>query len=177
MMGTAARNAMHRAHRPTARPRAALALGLAACLFACREHREEAGGPVPAPARGQAASGHVTLTGDYRVDRDALTTCALFPNGSFQVALNAPQAPLIFLYVKSFSGAGTYDAEARVRANYSGETMRVSRGAMKTRIQVVAAPQQGDLISGSFAGPYKGEGGQGTLAGRFASCRYRHLPG
>src|SRR5262245_54585856 len=92
--------------RPLSPPRAALALGLAACLFACKEPSRPAGPTAHATARGQAASGHLTLAGDYQVDRDATTTCALYPNRSFQVALNAPQAPLVFLYVKDFAGAG-----------------------------------------------------------------------
>ena len=166
--------------RRLSKPSAALALGLSLPLLAaCRaDHpREEGKGaaPVSAPARGEAASGHLTLTGDYRVDRDALTTCALYANRSFQVALNAPQAPLVFLYVKDFAGAGSYDAEARVRANYSGETMRVSRGATKTEIRVAPGRDGGDLISGSFSGTYAGEGGKGTVAGRFERCLYRGL--
>jgi len=157
---------------------AALVLGLAALTVACRDHlREEGKGaaPVSAPARGEAASGHLTLAGDYRVDHDALTTCALYANRSFQVALNAPQAPLVFLYVKDFAGPGRYQAEARVRANYSGETMRVSRGATPTEIEVVPAPGGGDLVSGSFSGTYAGEGGKGTISGRFERCLYRGL--
>jgi hypothetical protein len=161
-------------------PRAALALGLSALasLAACRDSHDEIprAASVSAPARGQAASGHLTLAGDYRVDHDALTTCALYPNRSFQVALNAPQAPLVFLYVKNFAGAGRYDAEARVRANYSGETMRISRGATPAEIEVAPAPGGGDLISGSFSGVYAGEGGKGTIAGRFDRCLYRGLP-
>jgi hypothetical protein len=175
---------MRTARHLVSRPCVALALGLgiAACIggtVACRAEHPEAQGAGPtatATARGKAASGHVTLGGDYRVDKDALTTCALFPNHSFQVALNAPQAPLIFLYIKNYAGAGTYDAEARVRANYSGETMRVSRAAARTEIRVVPAADHNDLISGTFAGQYKGEGGQGTIAGRFESCLYPHLP-
>lgn len=173
---------MDRARRRTAsaRPRltsrrAALTLGLAACLFACQDQARSGGPTAHAPARGQAASGHLRLAGDYRVDHDALTTCALYPNRSFQVALNAPQAPLVFLYVKNFAGAGRYDAEARVRANYSGETMRISRGATPAEIEVAPAPGGGDLISGSFSGVYAGEGGKGTIAGRFDRCLYRGL--
>jgi len=164
--------------RRLSKPSAALVLGLAALTAACRDHpRDEGKGiaPVSAPARGEAASGHLTLAGDYRVDHDALTTCALYPNGSFQVALNAPQAPLVFLYLKSFAGPGRYQAEARVRANYSGETMRVSRGATPTEIEVVPAPGGGDLVSGSFSGTYAGEGGKGTISGRFERCLYRGL--
>ncbi len=161
--------------RPLAAPRAALALGLAAGLFAtaCGNGSRAAGPTVKAAPRGEAASGHLTLTGDYRVDHDSLTTCALYPNHSFQVALNAPQAPLVFLYVKDFAGPGSYAAEARVRANYSGETMRVSRAATRTEIRVAPAPNGGELISGSFSGAYAGEGGKGTIAGRFERCRYQ----
>jgi len=163
------------------------ALGLALALVGCQnqepERRQSAVASARAladsghamPPRGQAESGHLTLTGDYRVDRGALTTCALFPNQSFQVAFTAPQAPYVFLYIKSFRGAGTYDAEARVRANYSGETLRVSRGPTKAEIRVVPAAESSDLISGSFQGEYKGEGGKGTIAGRFESCRYQGL--
>lgn len=171
---------MPKPRRPFLKRRAALALGLAACVFACKAERAQeqdaAARPVSAPARGEAASGHLTLAGDYCVDRDSLTTCALFPDRSFQVAFSTPQAPYVFLYVKRFSGAGIYDAEARVRANYSGETMRVSSAATRTEIRVAPGPGHRDLISGSFAGQYAGEGGKGTVAGRFANCLYRHLP-
>ncbi len=175
---------MRAARHPASKPCVALALGLGIAawiggMVACRgEHpaARSTGPTATATARGQAAGGHVTLRGDYRVDKDALTTCARFPDHSFQVALNAPQAPLIFLYIKNYAGAGTYDAEARVRANYSGETMRVSRAAARTEIRVVPAADHDDLISGTFAGRYQGEGGKGTIAGRFESCRYPHLP-
>lgn len=193
MANAVRRQAIQETCRPIAGPPAALtlciALGIlgALVLGACRAQEHEHGpsaaaasasalaGSGHATPRGQAESGHLTLTGDYRVDRGALTTCALFPNQSFQVAFTAPQAPYVFLYIKSFRGAGTYDAEARVRAIYSGETLRVSRGATKAEIRVVPAAENSDLISGSFQGEYKGEGGKGTVAGRFESCRYQGL--
>jgi hypothetical protein len=164
-------------------------LGTVALALACRVPDEDARpGAVAAPThavaaaegnhgtpRGEAVRGHLTLTGDYRVDRAALVTCALFPNRSFQVAFTTPEAPYVFLYFKTFQGAGSYDAEARVRANYSGESMRVSRGPTRAEIRVVPAPGNSDLISGSFQGEYKGEGGKGTVAGTFESCRYQGL--
>jgi len=53
--------------------------------------------------------------------------------------------------------------------------MRVSRGPTRAEIRVVPAPGNSDLISGSFQGEYKGEGGKGTVAGTFESCRYQGL--
>ena len=48
-------------------------------------------------------------------------------------------------------------------------------GPTRTEIRVVPAPGGGDLVSGSFSGSYAGEGGKGTIAGRFERCLYRGL--
>jgi|SRR6185295_2462135 len=132
--------------------------------------------PVEAQAAGKAEKAHLVLTGDQKFDADARSTnCALFPNKSFQVGINVPRAPVFVLQIENFHGAGEYDADARVRANYSGEVFLTSRGVAKTTITVVKSAQPGgpDAISGSFAGPYEGRGGKGNVSGSFENCLYK----
>jgi len=113
------------------------------------------------------------LTGSYKIDGKAASNCAFFPNQTFQVGLNVPGAPFFVLRIENFHGAGDYDGDARVRANYSGETIRQSRGVAKTKITVTPTGVGGlDEISGSFSGPYKGEAGEGTVNGTFDRCLY-----
>lgn len=130
--------------------------------------------PVVAQARGKSQTAHLVLTGSQKYDADARSNCALFPNKTFQIALNIPGAPFFVLRIADFHGAGEYDADALVRANFSGEVIRQSRGVAKATITVVKSAQPGgqDAISGSFSGPYKGEAGQGTVSGNFESCLY-----
>ncbi len=130
--------------------------------------------PVQAQARGTSQSAHLALTGDQKYEGDARSTCALFPNKTFQIALNIPGAPFFVLRIENFHGAGVYDSDARVRANFSGEVVRQSRGVAKTTITVVKSAQPGgpDAISGSFSGPYQGDAGKGTVTGNFERCLY-----
>ncbi len=130
--------------------------------------------PVEAQARGTSQKAHLVLTGSQKYDADARSNCALFPNKTFQVALNIPGAPFFVLRIENFQGAGQYDADARVRANFSGEVIRQSRGAAKATITVVKSAQPGgqDAISGSFSGSYRGEAGEGTVSGSFERCLY-----
>lgn len=128
---------------------------------------------VQAQPRGKVAEAQLVLTGSYKVDGKASANCALFPNKTFQVGINVPAAPFFVLRLENFHGAGEYDGDARVRANYSGESVRQSRGIAKTKITVTqAAPGGEDEISGTFSGTYKGEGGEGTLSGAFERCLY-----
>jgi len=130
--------------------------------------------PVEAQARGKSQKAHLLLTGSHKFDADARSNCALFPNKTFQIALNIPGAPFFVLLIEDFRGAGEYDADARVRANFSGEVIRQSRGVAKTTITVVKSAQPGgrDAISGSFSGSYQGDAGKGTVSGSFESCLY-----
>ena len=130
--------------------------------------------PVKAQPRGQSADAHLTLTGSYEVNGKAASNCALFPNKTFQIGLNVPGAPFFVLRLENFHGAGEYDGDGRVRANFSGETVRQSRGVTKTTITVVPSNEPGgrESISGTFSGTYKGEGGQGTVSGTFERCLY-----
>ncbi len=169
--------------RRLASRRAALALGITACLAAslcgCQADHVEERGPraaSPIPGRGEATSAHLTLTGAYVIDRDGGVVCAFFPNQSLQVTFRAPQAPFVILYLKDWKGAGPYEADARIRATYSGETIRVSRGPVHAEIQSAPGPQGGDVLAGSFSGTFNGEAGKGTVAGKFAGCLYKGLP-
>lgn len=123
-------------------------------------------------ARGDAASAHVRLSGAYKVDKDARVVCAVYPNGDLQVSFQAPPGPQVVLRLPAYRGAGAYSAEARVRANYTGESSRQSRGPAQARLTVetVAQPEAGSLISGSFQGTYSGEAGTGEVAGSFERC-------
>lgn len=130
--------------------------------------------PVVAQARGKSQTAHLVLTGSQKYDADARSNCALFPNKTFQIALNIPGAPFFVLQLPDFHGAGEYDGDARVRQNFSGEVIRQSRGVAKTTITVIKAAEPGgqDAISGSFSGTYRGEAGEGTVSGNFENCLY-----
>jgi hypothetical protein len=143
-----------------------------------------AGGGAAEPAargtaRGDAASAHVRLRGAYTVDKDARVVCAVYPNGDLQVSFQAPPGPQVVLRLPGYRGAGAYTAEARVRANYTGESSRQSRGPAQARLTVeeVARPEAGSLISGSFQGTYGGEAGTGEVAGSFERCVYAGITG
>lgn len=143
-----------------------------------------AGGGAAEPAargtaRGDAASAHVRLSGAYTVDKDARVVCAVYPNGDLQVSFQAPPGPQVVLRLPGYRGAGAYSAEARVRANYTGESSRQSRGPAQARLTVeeVARPEAGSLISGSFQGRYGGEAGTGEVAGSFERCVHAGITG
>jgi hypothetical protein len=128
--------------------------------------------PVHGAARGEAASAHLRVSGAYTLDREARGVCAVYPNGDLQVSFQAPPGPQVVLRLPGFHGAGAYSAEARIRANYTGESSRQSRGPAQAQVSVeeAALPQAGSLISGSFQGTYGGEAGTGEVAGSFARC-------
>lgn len=131
--------------------------------------------PVQAQARGTSEKAHLAMTGSQKFEGEAASNCALFPNKTFQIALNIPRAPFFVLQIENFHGAGEYDADARVRANFSGEVIRQSRGMAKATITVVksAQPDGQDAISGSFSGSYQGDAGKGTVSGNFERCLYQ----
>ncbi len=130
--------------------------------------------PVQAQPRGTGQTGHLAMTGSQDFEGDVVPNCALFPNKTFQVGMNLPGAPFFVLRIENFHGAGDYDADARVRANFSGEVIRQSRGVAKTKITVFPSAEAGgkDEISGTFSAAYKGEGGEGNVSGSFDRCRY-----
>jgi len=153
-----------------------LATGFSACHD--RNSREESASQVQGQERGTSQAAHIVLTGSYKVDAEASGNCAVFPNKSLQVGFVVLDRPWIVLQVENFHGAGDYDAEGRVRANYSGETIRQSRGPVKAKIEV-AAPVGGERrneISGSFTGTYQGDAGGGTISGTFKNCLYELHP-
>ncbi|HXU32181.1 MAG TPA: hypothetical protein VN851_16550 [Thermoanaerobaculia bacterium] len=132
-------------------------------------------GPLPhAVGRGTSKDGHLVLTGNFTADKDAFVTCAAFPGNSFQISLAIGDSPTIVLVLENFHGAGDYDAESRLRADYFGEGIRQSRGKAKAKIEV--APPTGtetrSVISGSFTGTYNGEAGKGTISAKFDKCLY-----
>jgi hypothetical protein len=127
------------------------------------------GQPIHAQARGESASSHLTVKGDYQVDAEPPTFCTLNADKAFQITWRA--VPEVVLRIENFRGAGEYEGEARVRATYTGEAYRTSKGKAKVSIQVSAA-SPGSLISGSFSSEYTGESGKGTVAGSFERCPY-----
>ncbi|HEV7669617.1 MAG TPA: hypothetical protein VGS22_13920 [Thermoanaerobaculia bacterium] len=132
--------------------------------------------PVEAQAAGKGMKAHLALTGDQKFEADATSSnCALQPNKTLQVGINIPRAPFFVLQIQNFHGAGEYDADSKVRANYSGEVFLTSSGVAKTTITVVKSAQPGgaDAISGTFAGPYEGRGGKGNVSGSFENCLYK----
>jgi hypothetical protein len=138
--------------------------------------------PAPAPAqgsdfhkeRGTSREGHLVLTGDYKYDEDAVVTCASFPNGTLQISLGLHDSPIIVLVLDKVHGSGDYDAESRLRATYTGEGIRQSRGPAKAKLRI-APPTEGEPrsgISGSFEGKVAGEAGTTTVTGTFENCFY-----
>jgi hypothetical protein len=127
------------------------------------------GQPIHAQARGESAVSHLTVKGDYQVDAAPPTFCTLNVDKAFQITWRA--IPEVVLRIENFRGAGEYEGEARVRATYTGEAYRTSKGKAKVSIQVTAA-SSGSLISGSFSSEYKGESGKGTVSGSFERCPY-----
>ena len=96
------------------------------------------------------------------------------PGKSFQISLALGDSPTIVLVLENFHGAGDYDSESQLRADYFGEGVRQSRGRAKAKIEV--APPTGaetrSVISGSFKGTYDGEAGKGTISAKFDKCLY-----
>jgi hypothetical protein len=144
--------------------------------------------PAPAPAeapapaqdsdlhkeRGTSNEGHLVLTGDYKYDQAAFVTCAYFPNGTLQISLGLHDSPNVVLVLDKLHGSGDYDAESRLRATYTGQGERQSRGPAKAKIEITPPteddPRSG--IAGSFEGTFAGEAGKGTITGTFENCFY-----
>ena len=126
------------------------------------------------------ATGHVTLTGSYTADAEAEATCAP-TEGSLQVTLLAPGAPRVVLRLDGLAAKGTsgsYAGKVSVIVSDLGEGgFRLSEGTAKAEITVdPAAPGAtggAKRVSGSFRTSYAGEGGKGTIAGRFEDCAYK----
>lgn len=146
----------------------------------------EAPSPVPAstetPAsssdvhkeRGTSREGHLVLTGDYKYDEDAVVTCAYFENGTLQVSLGLHDSPIIVLVLDKLHGTGDYDALTQLRATYTGEGIRSSRGPAKAKL-VITPPTAGEPrsgIAGTFEGKVAGEAGTTTITGTFQNCFY-----
>jgi hypothetical protein len=127
------------------------------------------GQPIHAQARGESAVSHLTVKGDYQVDTEPPTFCTLNADKAFQITWRA--VPEVVVRIENFRGAGEYEGEARVRATYTGEAYRTSKGKAKVSIQVTAA-SSGSLVSGAFSSDYTGESGKGTVSGRFERCPY-----
>jgi hypothetical protein len=125
------------------------------------------GQPIHAQARGESAVSHLTVKGDYQVDTEPPTFCTLNADKAFQVTWRA--VPEVVLRIENFRGAGEYEGEIRVRATYTGEAYRTSKGRAKASIQVTAA-SSGSLVSGAFSSDYTGEAGKGTVSGSFGRC-------
>lgn len=149
-------------------------LALALSLAGCAPQAEDAAGPTAkGAARGETKDAHVVLSGDYLYDLDARAVCVYLPTKALEVTFDAPGMPWVVLRIPDFQGAGTYAAaESRLRANYSGEGVRQSKGLAKAEIQV-AAKASGGVASGTFTGEFAGMGGKGTVSGRFAGCEYQ----
>jgi hypothetical protein len=128
------------------------------------------GQPIRAQGRGESAASHVTIQGDYQVDKEAPSFCTLNADKAFQVTWRA--TPEVVLRIENFKGAGEYDGEIRVRSTYTGEAYRTSSGKTRLKVEVTAA-SSGSLVSGSFSGAYKGESGKGTVAASFERCPYQ----
>jgi len=126
-------------------------------------------------------TGHVTLTGSYKADSEAEVSCAL-TEGSLEVTLRAHEAPRVLLRLHGLSAksaAGTYKGQVSVIAPDMGEAgFRQSVGAVSVKISVEApaTPKEPTRVSGSFSTSYAGEGGKGTVAGRFERCGFKESP-
>jgi hypothetical protein len=124
--------------------------------------------------RGTSREGHLVLAGDYKYDENAVVTCAYFENGTLQVSLALHDSPIIVLVLDKLHGSGDYDAESRLRATYTGEGIRQSRGPAKAKL-VITPPTEGEArsgISGTFEGKFAGDAGKGTIKGTFENCFY-----
>jgi|HubBroStandDraft_3_1064219.scaffolds.fasta_scaffold04249_4 hypothetical protein len=128
--------------------------------------------PAHGEARTEAAAAHLLLTGSYAVDHAVLALCAVQPNHDLQVSFQNGPLPQVVLLLKGFHGAGSYTAETRIRASYTGETSLQSKGAARALLTVepVSRPRPGVLISGRFEGTYFGEAGRGGVAASFERC-------
>lgn len=136
--------------------------------------------PVAGVRSTAMATGHVTLTGSYAADAEAEATCAPAED-SLQITLLAQGAPRVVLRLDGLAAkgtSGTYSGKVSVIASDLGEGgFRLSEGKAKAEITVdPAAPGSAGgprRVSGSFRTSYAGEGGKGTVAGRFESCAYK----
>jgi hypothetical protein len=126
---------------------------------------------IRAQARGQSAAAHLVLAGSYKADAAADAFCTLNADKAFQVSFNVPGKPQVVLRIEGFQGAGQFEGETRIRANYSGENVHQSRGKARVKVEV-SAESPGSLVSGSFSGDYDGEAGKGTVSGSFERCPY-----
>jgi len=133
-----------------------------------------ASSPKDHKERGTSREGHLVITGDYKYDEDAVVTCAYFENGTLQVSLGLHDSPIIVLVLDKLHGTGDYDALTQLRATYTGEGIRSSRGPAKAKL-VITPPTAGEPrsgIAGTFEGKVAGEAGTATVTGTFENCFY-----
>jgi len=138
--------------------------------------------PAAVPLAGVSSTalgtGHVTLTGSYKADADAEATCAL-TEGSLEVTLRAHEAPRVLLRLHGLSAksaSGTYKGQVSVIAPDMGEAgfrQSVGTASAKITVEAPASPKEPARVSGSFSTRYAGEGGKGTVAGRFERCGFK----
>lgn len=137
--------------------------------------------PAP-PAPGQpegggrrGPKGHITLTGTLKFDGDTPLDCGATGQGLELVYnRNGGEASQVELRIPTYSAPGKYPATVLIREGGSG---RQWNGAAQIDIQSrdmgKKAGGKRTALSGTFDGSYKGDGGEGTLAGNFRRCVLR----
>jgi hypothetical protein len=138
------------------------------------------GAPAPslAPVKSTAvALGHVTLTGSYKADAEAEATCAP-ADTALQITLVASGQPRVVLHLADLAAkgtSGTYKGQVDVIAPSAGEAaFQPSSGKVSVDVTVEPEGTAGaKAVSGAFSTSFAGEGGKGTVAGRFDRCIYK----
>lgn len=135
----------------------------------------------PAPGQPQGGGrrgpkGRITLTGALKFDGDTPLDCGKAGQGLELVYnRNNGEASQVSLQIPTYSAAGDYPATVLIREGGSG---REWNGTAQIDIQTreMGGKKGGGkrtALSGTFNGTYKGQGGEGTLAGNFRRCVLR----
>ena len=137
------------------------------------------GAEKPAPGVGgeNSGSGHLTLTGDYRLDAETRVSCDLYAEKGFALSFTDPKGPQVQVRIGELLGSGTFPGVVVVRGVQNG-LLRESRGTAQVQVTATptAQPGHGSFLSGQLSGTFAGDGGKGALSARFDHCFFRSGP-
>lgn len=120
-------------------------------------------------------SGHLTLTGDYRVAEDTAVRCERFTmfgdqilNLNFIDPRSTLEVPRVQVDIVGPIGTGSVKGFVTV-ASTRQEGLVGSHGTAQVQLTVTptAQPRQGSLLTGQLSGIFVGDAGEGNVTGRF----------
>jgi hypothetical protein len=150
---------------------------LAACRNDSAPQRSVPASPPAATSEGTAAAEtELTLTGSAAFQGPTPVHCALSDQSGLQINFRTGDAdtPAVAVRVDDYRGNGPYAARVFVtgRSVTGGLVTSTGEAHLEVRQSDPSAGGAVVLLSGKLDGSYQGEAGEGTIAGRFASCGY-----